>query len=61
MACCYLCHVVMIKIFQTINKCTLTGALIKSYPIRITEDEGIAMTVDKIYVVGGAEGRLYIY
>ncbi|RLD26004.1 MAG: hypothetical protein DRI54_03705 [Bacteroidetes bacterium] len=46
---------------KTINKCTLTGELIKRYPISVTQAEGIAIANDKIYVVSDAEEKLYIY
>ena len=46
---------------KTINKCTLTGELIESYSINVTQAEGIAISNDRIYVVSDAEGKLYIY
>ena len=46
---------------KTISKCTLTGDLIKSYTIGVTQAEGIAITNDKIYVVSDAEAELYLY
>ncbi len=46
---------------KTINKCTLSGVLIESYSINVTQAEGIAVTNDKIYVVSDAEAKLYIY
>jgi len=46
---------------KTINKCTLSGKLIKSYPIKVTKAEGIAISNDKIYVVSDAEAKLYVF
>ncbi|MEP1487687.1 MAG: SdiA-regulated domain-containing protein [Algibacter sp.] len=46
---------------KTINKCTLTGELIESYSIGVTQAEGIAIANDKIYVISDAENKLYIY
>ena len=44
---------------KTINKCTLTGELIKSYSINVTKAEGIVVTNDKIYVVSDTDSKLY--
>ena len=46
---------------KTINKCTLTGELIKKYSISVTQAEGIAIANNKIYVVSDAEAKLYVY
>ena len=46
---------------KTINKCTLSGKLIKSYPINVIKAEGIAVSNDKIYVVSDAQAKLYIF
>ncbi len=46
---------------KTINKCTLTGELIESYPIKVTQAEGVAITKDKIYIISDAEEKLYVY
>ena len=46
---------------KTINKCTLTGELIKKYSISVTQAEGIAIANDKIYVVSDAEAKLYVF
>lgn len=46
---------------KTINKCTLTGELIESYSIGVTQAEGIAIANDRIYVISDAENKLYIY
>ena len=46
---------------KTINKCTLTGALLKSYTTSIRKLEGIAVTNDKIYVVSDSKEELYVY
>ncbi len=46
---------------KTINKCTLTGVLIESYSIGVTQAEGIAIANDRIYVVSDAEEKLYVY
>ena len=47
--------------YSTLNKCTLTGDLIESYPIRITQPEGIAIANEKVYIISDAEEKLYIY
>jgi uncharacterized protein YjiK len=46
---------------KTINKCTLTGELVKAYSISATQAEGIAIANDKIFVVSDAEAKLYVY
>ncbi len=46
---------------KTINRCTLMGALIDKYSIRINQAEGIAVTNDKIYIVSDPESTLYVY
>ncbi len=46
---------------KTINKCSLTGKLIKSYPINVTQAEGIAMTNSEIFVISDATSKLYVY
>lgn len=46
---------------KTINKCTLTGELIKKYSISVTQVEGIAIANNKIYVVSDAEAKLYVF
>lgn len=46
---------------KTINKCTLTGELVKSYSIGVTQAEGIAISNDKIFVVSDAEAKLFTY
>ncbi len=46
---------------KTINKCTLTGKVLESYSINITQIEGIAIANNKIYVVSDAEAKLYIF
>ena len=46
---------------KTINKCTLTGELIKKYSISVTQAEGIAIANNKIYVVSDAEAKLYVF
>ena len=46
---------------KTINKCTLTGEVINTFSIGVSQAEGIAITNDKIYVVSDAEAKLYIY
>jgi len=44
---------------KTINKCSLKGDLIKSYPISVTKAEGIAVTNNAIYVVSDLNSTLY--
>ncbi|WP_456378097.1 SdiA-regulated domain-containing protein [Lutibacter sp.] len=46
---------------KTINKCSLTGKVIESYSINITQAEGIAISNNKIYVVSDAEEKLYVF
>jgi len=46
---------------KTINKCTLSGELVKAYSISVTQAEGIAIANDKIFVVSDAEAKLYTY
>lgn len=46
---------------KTLNRCTLTGELIKSYPINVTKAEGVVVTNNKIYVVSDSDAKLYIY
>jgi len=46
---------------KTINKCSLTGKVIDSYSINITQAEGIAISNNKIYVVSDAEAKLYVF
>ena len=46
---------------KTISKCTLTGKVLKSYSINITQAEGIAISNNKIYVISDAEAKLYIF
>lgn len=46
---------------KTINHCTISGGLIKSYSVNINKVEGIALTNDKIYVVSDADAYLYVY
>ena len=46
---------------KTINKCTLTGELLKSYTTTKKKLEGIAVTNDKIYVVSDLKENLYVY
>ena len=47
--------------YSTLNKCTLTGDLIESYPVRITQPEGVAIGNEKVYIISDAEEKLYIY
>ena len=44
---------------KTINKCSLKGALIKSYAINVLKAEGIAVTNTNIYVVSDSNSTLY--
>jgi len=46
---------------RTINHCSISGKLIKSYSVNINKVEGIALTNDKIYVVSDADAYLYVY
>lgn len=46
---------------KTINKCSLTGKVIKSYSINTTQAEGIAVTNNKIYIISDAEAKLYVF
>jgi uncharacterized protein YjiK len=46
---------------KTINKCDLTGKLLKSYSINVTKAEGIAVTNTEIYVISDATAQLYIF
>ena len=46
---------------KTINKCTLTGELVKTYSISVTQAEGIAIAKDKIFVVSDAEAKLFVF
>ena len=47
--------------YKTINKCTLTGELVKTYSIGVTQAEGIAIANDKIFVVSDAEAKLFVF
>jgi len=44
---------------KTINKCSLKGALIKSYSINVNKAEGIAVTNNNIYIVSDSNSTLY--
>jgi uncharacterized protein YjiK len=44
---------------KTINKCSLQGALIKSYSINVIKAEGIAVTNNTIYIVSDSNSTLY--
>jgi uncharacterized protein YjiK len=46
---------------KTINHCTISGGLIKSYSVNIDKVEGIVLTNNKIYVVSDADAYMYIY
>ncbi len=46
---------------KTINKCTLSGDLIESYSINVTQAEGIAIANNKIYIISDANETLYVY
>lgn len=47
----------------SVNKCTMTGELITSYRIPVSNPEGIAFDpiTNKLYVVSDAEARLYLF
>ena len=44
---------------KTINKCSLKGALIKSYSINVNKAEGIAVANNNIYIVSDSNSTLY--
>ena len=46
---------------KTVNKCTLSGELIKSFKIKVAQPEGIAVTDNHIYIVCDAKATLYVY
>lgn len=46
---------------KTLNKCSLTGDLIKKYDISIEKAEGIAVTSNRIYIISDAENKLYTF
>ena len=46
---------------NTVNKCTLSGELIESFKIRVSQPEGIAVTDNYIYIVCDKDARLYVY
>jgi len=46
---------------KTINKCTLTGELVKAYSTSVTQAEGIAIANDNIFVVSDAEAKLFVF
>lgn len=46
---------------KSVNKCTLSGELIKSFKIKVAQPEGIAVTDNHIYIVCDAKATLYVY
>jgi len=46
---------------KTINRCTLSGELVKAYSINVTQAEGIAIADNKVYVVSDAEEKLFVF
>jgi len=46
---------------KTLNKCSLTGALIERYSINVAQAEGVVLTNDKVYIVCDAESKLYVF
>ncbi len=44
---------------KTVNKCSLKGVLIKSYPISVIKAEGIAVTNTNIYIVSDSNSTLF--
>lgn len=46
---------------KTVNKCTLSGELIESFKIKVSQPEGIAVTDDHIYIVCDAKAKLYVF
>ena len=46
---------------KTVNKCTLSGELIESYKIKVSQPEGIAVTDNYIYIVCDEKAKLYVF
>lgn len=46
---------------KTVNKCTLSGELIESFKIKVSQPEGIAVTDNYIYIVCDAKAKLYVF
>ena len=46
---------------KTVNKCSLSGELIESFKIKVSQPEGIAVTDNYIYIVCDAKAKLYVY
>ena len=46
---------------RTVNKCTLSGELIESYRIKVSQPEGIAVTENYIYIVCDEKAKLYVF
>jgi len=46
---------------KTVNMCTLSGELIKSFKIKVSQPEGIAVTDNYIYIVCDAKAKLYVF
>lgn len=44
---------------KTVNKCSLKGVLIKSYPTNVTKAEGIAVSNTNIYIVSDSNATLF--
>lgn len=44
---------------KTVNKCSLKGALIKSYTTNVIKGEGIVVTNNEIYIVSDSNSTLY--
>lgn len=44
---------------KTVNKCSLKGALIKSYATNVIKGEGIVVTNNNIYIVSDSNSTLY--
>lgn len=46
---------------RTVNKCTLSGELIESFRIKVSQPEGIAVTDNHIYIVCDEKAKLYVF
>jgi uncharacterized protein YjiK len=54
---------ILSDVSATINQCTMTGVLIKSYRIPVKNPEGIAFdpSTKKLYIISDAEAKLYLF
>jgi uncharacterized protein YjiK len=46
---------------RTVNKCTLSGELIESFRIKVSQPEGIAVADKHIYIVCDEKAKLYVF